>query len=153
MNLAEIENLSFVELKAKREEFIAEAAKATQADLAARYVQARTDAKHRDEKLAEQATTIAALTTGNNALLEKLATTEGQLRTAIERCKRLEETLERRMSEAQEEITKRDEAISQGSVVIDRTRSALESAESLARARRTVLATIMQTISPLLAAE
>jgi chromosome segregation ATPase len=152
MNLAEIENLSFVELKAKREEFIAEAAKATQADLAARYVQARTDAKHRDEKLAEQAT-IAALTTGNNALLEKLATTEGQLRTAIERCKRLEETLERRMSEAQEEITKRDEAISQGSVVIDRTRSALESAESLARARRTVLATIMQTISPLLAAE
>ena len=64
MTITDIENLSFAELKAKRVELI-EAAKAVPLDdLAARYVQARTDATARDEKLAEQGKTIIALQDG-----------------------------------------------------------------------------------------
>lgn len=59
MTTIEIENLSSAELKTKREE-LAEAIKG-EADLAARYVQARFDAKQRDEKLAEQGKTITIL--------------------------------------------------------------------------------------------
>lgn len=81
MTLTEIENLSFAELKEKRAELIVAATGAE--DLAARYVQARTDAKHRDEKLSEQGRTIDALTTGIEAAKEK----EAQLAAVIEAAK------------------------------------------------------------------
>ena len=69
MTLHEIENLSFAELKAQRTDLV-ESLKETDAGaLAARYVQARMDAKQRDEKLAEQGKTIALL----QASLEKAA--------------------------------------------------------------------------------
>lgn len=73
MGICDIENLSAAELKAQKAELL-EAAKATPVDdLAARYLQARTDAKQRDEKLAEQAETLAALREGLKAVKEREA--------------------------------------------------------------------------------
>lgn len=70
MTLTEIENLALSDLKAKREEIVKELGGG---ELAQRYVQARTDAKMRDEKLAEQGKTIEALQAGHAALAEALA--------------------------------------------------------------------------------
>ncbi len=61
MDIHEIENLSFIGLKANRTELVEAAKVFPQGELAERYIQARTDAKHRDEKLAEQGRTISAL--------------------------------------------------------------------------------------------
>jgi len=67
MKTADIENLAHKDLKARRDELVNALVDATadvpRAELAARYVQARTDAAHRDEKLAEQAVTIGSLNT------------------------------------------------------------------------------------------
>jgi len=60
MGLELIENLSAAELKSQRSELVAEAAKVDAAELADRYVQSRTDAKLRDEKMAEQGQAILA---------------------------------------------------------------------------------------------
>ena len=61
MELTDIEGLAAAELKKRRDELVAEAAKAPVEQLAARYVQARTDATRRDEKMAEQGETIVHL--------------------------------------------------------------------------------------------
>jgi len=64
MNIEEIENSTFAKLKAKRAELVEAAKGLPPEQLAARYVQARTDAKARDEKLADQGKTIIALQDG-----------------------------------------------------------------------------------------
>ena len=67
MTLIEICNLSAAELKERRAE-LADAAKGIDpAELAARFVQSLTDAKARDEKLAEQGKTIQLLQSGLEA--------------------------------------------------------------------------------------
>lgn len=74
MSLANIENMPAAELKANRESLVAESAKEPVEQLAARYVQARTDAALRDEKLSEQGRTITLLQeslTEAKALLQK----------------------------------------------------------------------------------
>lgn len=150
MNLSEIENLSFADLKAKREELV----KAIGCgELAERYVQARTDAKMRDEKLSEQGKTIEALQAGTTALTEKSNDLESQRQVAIDRCKRLEETLERRMSEAQEELDKRAAAIDQANAACSAETKRANAAESLAKSRRKALAEVTGICNPLLAAE
>lgn len=58
MEIHEIENLSFAELKQRRDDLIESLKSQPPGVLAARYLQARTDAKQRDEKLSEQGTTI-----------------------------------------------------------------------------------------------
>lgn len=83
MQIHEIENLSFFDLKTRQAELI-EAAKDVSVEelpervdeLAKRYVQARTDATMRDEKLADQAKTLEALRTGLDAATEKVAAAE-----------------------------------------------------------------------------
>lgn len=75
MKLHDIENLPFAELKARRVELVKVAIVTEVDELAARYVQARTDAKGRDEKLAEQAKTLAALQEGLEAVKEREALT------------------------------------------------------------------------------
>lgn len=65
MTLIDIENLPAAELKKRRDELVAEAAKADTKELASRYVQARCDAAMRDDKLREQGVTINTL---NDAL-------------------------------------------------------------------------------------
>lgn len=84
--LAQIENMGYAELKANAADLIAAAAKEPVEDLASRYVQARTDAKLRDERMAEMGAEIAALTTQLNAaveagevLAEKLAAAEAKI--------------------------------------------------------------------------
>lgn len=54
MTLVEIENMSAVELRARAAEAIAAAQTAPAADLARRYVQARLDAKRRDDTMQSQ---------------------------------------------------------------------------------------------------
>lgn len=61
MDIHKIENLSFEELKTRKAELLETLKAASGGDLAVRYLQARTDAKQRDEKLAEQGKTIAHL--------------------------------------------------------------------------------------------
>lgn len=73
MTLAEIENLTYAELKEKKDEILASVLEVQKVeDIAARYVQARTDAKMRDEKMSEQGKTIAAMQEGVGALKGKI---------------------------------------------------------------------------------
>lgn len=78
-----VENLSVADLKSQRTE-IADALAANndveRKELAARYVQARLDAKLRDEKLAEQAKTIEMITAGNGVL-------DGRVTELLQLCK------------------------------------------------------------------
>jgi len=84
MNLTQIENLTFEEIKARRAELI-EAIKGNDpAELAARYLQARADASQRDQTLGAQGVTITALQQGAAALSEKVEALNGQLRAAAE---------------------------------------------------------------------
>lgn len=61
MTIYEIENLTAAQLKERKAELVEVAKEFPVDDLAARYVQARMDAKIRDEKLAEQGKTITRL--------------------------------------------------------------------------------------------
>ncbi len=79
MKLHEIENLTASELKDRKPELIEAAKLASVDDLAARYVQARTDAKLRDESLAEQAKTLEALRTGLEAAKQQAEATGAEL--------------------------------------------------------------------------
>ncbi len=73
MNLHEIQNLSFAELKERRDELVKLAGGN---DVAARYIQALTDAKMRDEKLAEQGVTIKTLQDGMGLAQQRVADLE-----------------------------------------------------------------------------
>lgn len=72
MTLQEIENLSYDELKANRETVLADVKNSKFAEVAERYLQARIDAKQRDEKLAEQGKTITLLQAGHDQLTDAL---------------------------------------------------------------------------------
>lgn len=80
MALEAIENMSASELKDQREALVALAAGQPAADLAARYVQARLDARMRDEKLAEQGKTITIL----QAAHEELSGANAELRLTVD---------------------------------------------------------------------
>lgn len=82
MGLAEIENLTHAELKSQKADLVAKAAEADKSELASRYVQARTDAAMRDEKLAEQARTLANLNDSLDAAQAKIAGMQTQLNEA-----------------------------------------------------------------------
>lgn len=92
MTIQDIENLTFAELKASGKKIIDELGGN---ELAARYVQARTDAKQRDEKLAEQGVTITNL----NALLEK---ERAATKAALAKLSQLEATLAERTIEREQ---------------------------------------------------
>ena len=157
MTLAEIENLSFADLKAKRDELV-EAAAGVPADkqpeqylhnLAARYVQARTDAKMRDEKLGDQAATIKALQDGMGALQTKAATAEALAGKSADQCV----TLANRADELANQIV-----ALKSQLAAETTRA--NTAEKLAKDRRAALADVMgfagqlgAKVSPLLAQE
>lgn len=142
MTISEIENLSYAELKARREELIEAAAADDGGVLAQRYVQARTDAKLRDEKLAEQGQTIDALKAGYAALQEKSAAQDAQI-------KELETKLQDALKRVSEDIASLQDAKQQIGAEMMRA----DQCEALAKARRVALASIMQIISPVLAAE
>ncbi len=81
----DIENSSFTELKAGKDSFVASATKWPVDELAARYVQARTDAKGRDEKLAEQADTLGHLNEALAAAKEDRNITKAEADKSITR--------------------------------------------------------------------
>lgn len=142
MNLIDIENLPFADLKSRRAELIEQAARSTQADLAARFVDARTDAKHRDERMSEQGRTIASLNDGLDAKSH-------ELELAKARVVDLEQQVQayvREVSKFQEEVAAFKESLR----VANRER---DIATALSKSRRGALATVMQTIAPLLADE
>jgi hypothetical protein len=139
MQIHEVENLSAAELKARKAELIEALGGG---ELAQRYVQARTDAKMRDEKLSEQGGMIAALTNGNTALEEKLqslSTRTGELVNDLEASNARSASLLEQLSAAQKETT------GQELRAVD--------AEKLAKARRVALANVMQFVAPLLVSE
>lgn len=133
MQLNEIVNLTAAELKVKRQELM----DSIEPDkvLAARFLQALTDAKLRDEKLAEQGITISNLNTALARTNSKIVELEAALTKANERIDLM-----------QADNTK---------VVAEMTDSIMRAAtaEQRAKARRVALASIMALISPLLAAE
>lgn len=82
MNLADVENLSAAELKEQRDSIVAELSGAEGIDreeIARRYVQARFDAKFRDEKLSEQGVTINSLNDSIGLHQREIARLEGEL--------------------------------------------------------------------------
>lgn len=93
MSIHEIENLSFAELKEKRAE-ITEALKGIPVEeLANRYLQARTDAKQRDDKLSEQGKTITALQDGLAASKQQTEVTQAEVQKALQAVQGLEAKL------------------------------------------------------------
>lgn len=87
MKLADVENLSAAELKEQRAAIV-ESLEADAAELKARYVQARLDAKQRDEKLAEQGKTITLLQ-------ESLESTKAALESEVSKCNAIGGELQR----------------------------------------------------------
>lgn len=81
MKISEIEGLSFAELKARRADILA-GLDETPEVLAKRYLQARTDAAMRDEKLAEQGVKIKSLSEDLAAAEKQKASLEGALASA-----------------------------------------------------------------------
>lgn len=91
MKLHEIENLSVAELKARRSELATAIANEPVQEIASRYIQARTDAKARDEKLAEQGKAIADL--------------EKQLQSARNKSDEAKTILEHRTSQYRQQVS------------------------------------------------
>lgn len=142
MTLIEIENLSATELKERRAELETEAAKGDAAELAKRFVQARFDAKSRDEKLSEQGATITSLNAAVSASVEK--TTEAQAEVA---------SLKAQLKKANESATAVKSEVEKFVAAMKETEARAVAAERLAKSRRVALADVMKTISPVLAAE
>ncbi len=131
MKIHEVENMSADELKTGQAEIVK--ALDGNAELAARYVQARLDAKIRDEKLAEQAKTLEALQVGidlatqaanaakeetakakgiGDTLGRELDTVVGDARTSAQQCAAL-------MAEQVEEHNKQLDSLRSEHSVID----------------------------------
>lgn len=153
MELHEIENLSAAELKERREELVAAARKAPVDQLAARYVQARTDAKLREDKLAEQGKTIMLL----QQAMEKSDVGHELTKQSLVQTQAALSAKEKELGASQSIITARD---SERTQLIDDFQQKLaaetaraNAADAFAKARRKGLADVAAIINPLLAAE
>jgi predicted nucleic acid-binding Zn-ribbon protein len=149
MKLTEIENLTAADLKARKAELIEAAQAAGSAELAARFVQARTDAATRDAKLAEQGETISNLNAALQTATTQLANAEANA-----------QTLTRARAEAEKQLALKQEAVAQLQKAVAETGAKASAALALAKSRRAALADIMQhanqlagRIAPLLADE
>lgn len=149
MNITEIEGLPYSELRERHDELVA-ACKDMKPDvLAARYVQARTDAAMRDGKLGDQAKTIEALQSGLKAAE---AHVEASKKAAQEQTAIVAET----QAKLDTAITESTKLTGQVATLKGECRTATE----LAKARRTALADVMNhansltaKVAPLLATE
>lgn len=169
MTTIDIENMSAADLKAKRAELV-EAIKGSP-DLAVRYVQARLDAKTRDEKLAEQGATITALQQGLAAATEKTAALDAELAKAKQetadadaRATEMLGAANRIRDEADRMNKDHAKASAEAKAAADKAiadlKAELAKATELAKARRAALADVMShanalaaKVAPLLAAE
>ena len=87
MNLQDVENLSAADLKTRKKELLAAIKADAPAELADRYIQARTDAKVRDEAMAKQGKTIDSLQEGYAALTAQSKETETRLTNELEKAR------------------------------------------------------------------
>ena len=154
MELTDIEGLAAAELKKRRDELVAEAAKAPVEQLAARYVQARTDATRRDEKLAEQGETIAHLQKALDASAAREEQTAAEAETlrgardaAIENGEANAREIAKvasALAAAREQAAKATELANKQhhDEIVGLTNAALR-ADDLAKARRAALADVM----------
>lgn len=93
MPLSTIENMTFAELRAQKAALIEAAAKEPVPELAARYVQGRTDAKQRDERMAEMSRDRDVALTQAASYGDSLAQVQLVLTAALERVVGLEAAL------------------------------------------------------------
>lgn len=136
MTIIDIENMTAEELKAQR----AEAVKSTgDNELAARYVQARLDAKQRDEKLAEQGVTITTLT---KALADSNARADAAVADAKATAAQLAAAKDATVQtghKLQAEIAARQEDLNKARVNADAQAKEINRLDLLAKARRVAL--------------
>lgn len=153
MNLSEIENLSAADLKAKRAELSAALKAEPPDDLAERYVQARTDAKLRDDKLGEQGKTISLLQAALDKASQDNVDLVSSVRISEAQVKDLEAQIEQLKSAASAYKATADVTLAERGATISTLTAERDAARALAKARRVALATIAGTINPLLADE
>ena len=149
MTLSQIENLSVQELKL----FEAFSEIEKEPDLAKRYVQARTDAKIRDEKLSEQGKEITKLKEDIAGLALNVHALQDEKNCLNDEIHRLEEISTRLNLEGRAEKTSLRSEISSLASTLKSEVEAKEKAISLAKGRRTVLAGLINQIAPLLVSE
>lgn len=160
MKLTDIENLTHDELKARRLELITAAETGDVKELATRFVDARTDAKLRDEKLAEQAATLKNL----NAMLEENGLRLREANKALAESERVltaqQTTAEQLRQQLATAATEHQAAMHAVTVKLQEVTQQVAAANRLATARRAALADVMQfagqlsgKVAPLLAAE
>jgi len=111
MTLHNIENMSAADLKAQRPELVAAAEAADKKELAGRYVQARTDASLRDEKLAEQGETIKGLQLGLRSVEQQNAVAEDKLAALVKQAAEQQRKATEREAALQDQLRERTEAI------------------------------------------
>lgn len=114
MSIHEIENQTFAELKANCEANQKALANVPRGDLESRYLQSRTDAKQRDEKLSEQGVMLSELTHKVEALEASIEAArqlaqnlEGRLKEEVEKRKdaeALSEAMRKKLAESQAEV-------------------------------------------------
>lgn len=146
MELHEIENLSATEIKEQRAQLIEDAKAAPVDQLASRYMQARLDAKTRDEKLAEQGKTITLLqqalekaSADHEFTKQSLVQAQAALNAKEKECNTLLTSTAERLADVQNNLAAET--------------SRANAAEAFAKARRKGLADVAAVINPLLAAE
>lgn len=167
MKIEEIEGLPYSELRARHDELVAACKDVEPAVLAARYVQARTDATMRDGKLADQAKTIEALQTGLRAAEEQVAAIKEaaaeRIAAAGANVAVVEKALAEQTATSEQIQGALDAAIAANAELqqqIAMVRGERNAATELAKARRTALAEVMNhanslaaKVAPLLADE
>lgn len=167
MNIEEIEGLSLAELRARHDELVTTCKDVKPAVLAARYVQARTDAAMRDESMAKQAETLEALQTGLKAADERVvainATAKQRIEAVTESVAIVQEALVTQTASSEQIQGALDAALAANAELqqqIAMIRGERNAAAELAKARRLALATVMEhanslaaKVAPLLADE
>jgi len=136
--LAAIENLSHADLKASKADLVERAAQLPAGDLAARYVQSRTDAKLRDERMGEMGKQISSL----QAQVEDQAKQIEQLQDDITKKDSTitthEGTIAIQLQSAQDAAKAHAEALEESRAKVAELTKTLEAIESAAQDRNTL---------------
>lgn len=155
MTLIDIENMTADALKAVRQQAVADLGGS---DLAERYVQARLDAKLRDERLAEQGRTITALNDALNDWKQRTVAAENACNAATNAGERAIVALREDLSAAKNRIATLEEVSREQVDTINDWARRFADMEALAKARRTALVDVMNfagqlsgKVAPLLA--
>lgn len=155
MTLTDVENLTAAELKAKRSEIVKsiEGEKVPVEDLITRYLQARLDAKVRDEKLAGQGATITALQQGLTVATEKVAGLESKLNVLGMQNVEQEARHAAVVDGLEQKVTELEKVVADTRTANSQLVTTLKEAQALAKARRKALADVAGVINPLLVQE